>query len=216
MADLSGRHHMTAETQTRERGRRMRTRIDKIAGPRSRTLVITIAVVAVVFLAGSVVWAQLSQRATGAQAQSLAEQIQGECHRGTLPRTLCDQAAVVAADPIPGPAGPRGDPGDPGPTGPAGADSTVPGPKGDKGDPGADSTVPGPVGPQGEPGADSTVPGPKGDPGADSTVPGPQGPPGAPPASYTLVFPDASTQTCNRSGGTDDAPTYLCLDVMPP
>lgn len=212
MADLSGRHKMTPETQALERGRRMRARLDKIAGPRSRTLVITIAIIAVVFLAGSVVWAQLSRNAAGQQAQSLAEQIKDECRRGGLTGPLCDQADAVAADPIPGPAGPQGAQGL---SGPPGADSTVPGPKGDEGDPGADSTVPGPEGAKGDPGADSTVPGPMGPQGVQGPV-GPAGTNGAPAASYTLTFADNKTSTCIRSGGTDLEPTYQCSAPVGP
>src|SRR5690606_12800904 len=39
--------------------------------------------------------------------------------------------------------------------------------------------------------------------------PGPAGPPGEPPASFTMTFGD-TTQTCTRSGGSDEAPTYTC------
>lgn len=218
MADLSGgKHTMTPETQARERGRRMRERIDKIAGPRSRTLVITVAVIAILFLAGSVIWAQLSQRATGAQAQSIAEQVKEECRRGTLPRPLCEQADVVAADPIPGPAGPRGETGDPGPIGPVGpvGPTGAPGAPGETGPAGAT----GPIGPDGAPGPPGTdgapgPAGPSGEPGPAGPV-GPAGANGSPAASYTLIFPDNTTSTCIRSGGTDLDPTYQCSAPVP-
>lgn len=103
---------------------------------RSRLLLIGLAAVAVLFIVGGSVWAQLGQQAarqqTGVveqqrdaaaeqrdaaagQAQSLAEQIKAECADGSLQGPVCEQAAAVAetpVPPVPGPIGPTG----PGPT----------------------------------------------------------------------------------------------------
>lgn len=159
--------------------------------------------------------AETALSGTAAQAMSLADQITTECEAGRLAGPVCQEAADVAADPIPGP---------PGPGGPPGADSTVPGPRGPAGMDGADSTVPGPQGPQGLPGtdgadgADSTVPGPRGPEGPPGPQGerGPAGADGSPAVSYTQNNADGSTQRCDRSGGTDTDPTYDCVYVVPP
>lgn len=210
-----------------------RHRLRKLTAPRSRLLFVLIAAAAVLFLVGSVIIAQLgrdaAQTETGvveqqrdgaaAQAASLASQIQAECAQGVLTGPVCEQAERVAAEPIPGPAGPRGDPGAQGglgPTGPAGPT----GPQGPAGPTGPQ----GPAGPAGEPGpggVDGTdgqngsdgTPGQDGQPGApgDTGPPGPAGPPGTPPDSYTMRFPDNTTQTCTRDAGSPaTAPTYTC------
>lgn len=132
--------------------------------------------------------------ATATQAQSLAEQIRGECDAGRLSGPVCGTAAQVVADPIPGPQGAAGEQGPVGPPGPPGADGT-----------------PGPAGPAGEDGMD----GADGRDGADG-APGPAGRDGSPAAGWTATFPDGSTQTCTRSGGPDTAPTYRCAPVQPP
>src|SRR5690606_28983073 len=44
---------------------------------------------------------------------------------------------------------------------------------------------------------------------------GQPGPPGAPPQSFTMSL-NGATQTCNRSGGTDTAPTYTCSGPTAP
>lgn len=150
---------------------------------------------------------------TAAQASSLADQIGAECAAGRLHGAVCEQAATVAAAPVPGPEGPRGPVG---PQGVPGADSTVPGPQGPQGVPGLD----------GQDGEDSDVPGPQGPPGEDSDVPGPQGPqgepgqqgaPGSPATSYTQTYPDGSVFTCTRTPeGPDTSPTYACSMTTPP
>lgn len=202
---------------------------------RNRLLLLALAAAGVLFIVGSVLWAQAGQQAaqqqTGVverqrdaaagQAQSLAEQIKTACTAGDLHGAVCDQAEQVAATPVPGPTGPRGATGDQGATG-------VPGPAGSQGAQGPQG-VPGgqgSPGPTGAAGADGSNgdPGPQGDRGAqgepgrqgeqgprgDEGPPGPQGEPGAPPDSYTMQFSDGTTQTCSRSGGSDTAPTYAC------
>ena len=91
------------------------------------------AAVAVAFLAGSVLWAQLGQQeaedqtgvveqqrdATAAQAQNLAAQIQAACASGELTGVVCAQAERVAAEPVPPVPGPVGPIGPLGPQGPA-------------------------------------------------------------------------------------------------
>lgn len=182
------------------------------AAPRSRMLLIGVAVLAVLFLAGSVIWAQFGrdtaqtdtkvaqdrtqvvagQRdAAGAQAADLAVQIQSACNAGTLRGPVCQQAAAVAANPIPGPAGPQGDTGATGASGAAGPTGSA----GSNGTDGADGAT-GATGPAGPTGA--------------------TGPAGSPAQSTTYTYPDGSTQTCTRSGGTDTAPTYSCAAPQPP
>jgi hypothetical protein len=100
---------------------------------RSHILVLGAAAVMVVFLVGSVLWAQLGQQqaqddkgvveqqrdqvaeqrdAKAAQAQSLAEQIKAACADGSLVGPVCEQAEQIAATPVPteppvpGPQGP--------------------------------------------------------------------------------------------------------------
>lgn len=185
---------------------------------RSRTIAIIAAWAAVLFLVGSVLYAQLGRdtaksetQATAAQAQDLAAQIQAACKNQSLAGPVCERAAQVAAQPIPGPVGPQGDTGPQGPAGPVG-------PQGPTGAPGPDGPA-GPAGAAGINGADGAggSPGQNGQPGE----PGPQGPvgptghDGSPAASYTLTFPDGSTQTCTRSGGPDTAPEYLCAAPVP-
>lgn len=102
--------------------------------PRSRILLVVTAALLVIFLAGSVLWAQRGQQqaqdltgvvaqerdtaatqrdATAARAASLAEQIKAACREGTLQGPVCEQAEEVAASPVPpvpGPIGPAGPP----------------------------------------------------------------------------------------------------------
>lgn len=194
---------------------------------------LVLVIVAVLFLAGSVVLSQLGKTtaqtqtqvvtdqrdATAAQAQGLAAQIKIACQQGSLPQSLCVAGEKVAADPVPGPAGA---------TGPRGAqgDSVI----GPQGLPGAQGPI-GPVGPQGEQGpqgvagaqGDTGTSGTDGQAGAqgqqgDSGQQGPIGPAGqngSPAASYAMTFPDGSTQTCTRDGGTDMDPHYQCAAVVP-
>lgn len=169
---------------------------------RSHILVLAATAAMVVFLVGSVVWANLGQQqaqdATGvveqqrddtaAQAKILAEQIKTVCADPTLAdqiRAACEQAEQVAATPVPGPAGPVGEPGAAGAEGPQGVPGE-PGPKGDPGEPGP-TGAPGPGGAPGLDGADgppgATGPrGPQGDqgPAGSDGEPGPAGPKGDP------------------------------------
>jgi hypothetical protein len=203
---------------------------------RSRLLLLGLAVAAVVFLAGSVFAAQLwrqeaqdltgvveQQRdATAAQAASLAEQIQAECAAGTLTVAVCQQAAVVAATPIPGPTGPQGIPGQAGEPGTAGEPGPAgsAGPTGEAGEPG----VAGTDGRDGLDGRDGTdgVDGRDGDPGptGPSGEPGPagadgrDGEDGAPPASFSIDI-DEDTYLCSRDNTDDAAPTYSCSTGAP-
>lgn len=183
---------------------------------------------ALAFLIGSVILSQqgkttaqsetqvvAGQRdAAGAQAQDLAVQLQAACAAGTLPKTLCDTAAKVAADPVPGPVGP---------TGAAGAQGIqgVPGPIGATGATGVPG-IPGDPGPAGKDGADGTqgATGAAGQPGQNGTngangKDGADGRDGSPAAALVLTYPDLSTQTCNRSGGPDTAPEYSCAAPVP-
>lgn len=190
---------------------------------------LVLVIVAVLFLAGSVVLSQLGKAtaqtqtqvatdqrdAAGAQAATLASQILAACRSGDLPASMCAQAAQVAAQPIPGEVGPRGEtgaagqPGVAGPVGPTGPG----GPAGTTGEPGPA----GAAGAQGQNGTD-------GQSGADGQngAQGPQGPPGinghdgSPAQSYTSTFPDGSTQSCTRDGGADTSPNYTCGEVTPP
>lgn len=103
---------------------------------RSHVLVLVGSAVMVLFLVGSVLWAQFGQQqaqdqtgqvaqerdavadqrdAAAGQAKSLAEQIKVACTDGSLAGPVCEQAAAVAetpVPPVPGPIGPTG----PGPT----------------------------------------------------------------------------------------------------
>lgn len=190
--------------------------------PTSRLWIAAIVFAGVAFLIGSVILSQqgkttaqsetqvvTGQRdAAGAQAQDLAVQLQAACAAGALPKTLCDTAAKVAADPVPGPVGPTGPSGDPGTQGIQG----VPGAAGAVGPAGAAGDT-GPSGPAGPSGA-AGQPGADGAPGAAGPQ-GPSGRDGSPAASSTFTYPDGSTQTCTRSGGPDTAPTYLCDPLMP-
>lgn len=179
---------------------------------------------ALLFLVGSVLFAQFGrdtaevqtrvvegerdvvtdQRdATAAQAAKLAEQIRAACAVGALSGPVCSEADRVAADPIPGPRGPVGDPGIPGIPG-------IPGPAGPPGRDGAPGVdgVDGEQGPTGQDGADGAD-GAPGEDGADG-APGAPGRDGSPAAGWTETYPDGSTRTCTRDGGTDTAPTYRC------
>lgn len=106
---------------------------------RPQVLVLAAASALLVFLVGSVLWAQFGQQqaqdatgvveqqrdevaeqrdSTAAQAASLAEQIKAACRDGSLHGAVCEQAEQVAATPVPpvpGPIGPEGLQG-PGPT----------------------------------------------------------------------------------------------------
>lgn len=97
-----------------------RHRLWKVNAPRSRMLLLAVAAAVVLFLAGSVVNAQFGQQeaetqqetaeqqrdATAEQARTLAEQIQAACASGDLTGPVCQQAAEVAATPVPEPVGP--------------------------------------------------------------------------------------------------------------
>lgn len=164
---------------------------------------------------------------TAAQASSLAEQIKIECATGRLGGPVCQQAADVAAQPVPVP-GPAGEPG---PTGAPGA----PGARGERGFPG----VPGTPGPPGaspaclsEPtqcrGADGRdgvdgkdgvgkdgVDGQDGRNGADGRN-GVDGRDGSPAHTMTKHYKDGSTETCARiEGSPDTAPDYDCKIADP-
>jgi hypothetical protein len=91
---------------------------------RNRMLLLALAAVAVLFIVGSVLWAQAGQQAaqqqTGvveqqrdsavAEKVSLAEQIKAACAAGDLRGPICDQAADVAATPVPSATGAAGRP----------------------------------------------------------------------------------------------------------
>lgn len=174
--------------------------------------------------------------ATAAQAADLARLIQQACDAGTIPAdyaAACTKAAQVQAAPIPGPKGPPGAAGAPGPAGPTGSAGRgivataiengdliviysdggrvdvgrVVGPPGSPGIPGVPGAagVPGPAGQDGGAGPAGPA-GAAGPPGS----PGPAGRDGSPASSYTVTYPDGTTQTCTRSGGPDTAPTYSC------
>lgn len=210
--------------------------------PLPRWLLLATVAAAVAFLVGSVLFAQfgrdaaqvqtavvegqrdvvVDQRdATAAQAAGLAAQIRAACAVGALSGPVCSEADRVAADPIPGPRGPVGEPGIQGPAGPPGRDGE-PGVPGRDGAPGADGVdgVDGERGPSGRDGA-AGADGAPGEDGADG-APGPAGPAGpagrdgSPPASYTETYPDGSTRTCTRDGGTDSAPEYRCGERTDP
>jgi hypothetical protein len=199
-------------------------------------LLIVVAAVAILFLVGSVLYARFGQTAAqtqtqeaqgktqvvegqrdaaGAQAAGLAVQIQSACNAKQLSGPVCQTANAVAANPIPGPIGPRGDTGATGSVGPVGPVGPA-GPVGPVGPPGPAGPA-GPAGGQGVAGTDGAN-GANGTNGADGgTGPaGPAGPTGAagrdgsPAQSTTYTYPDGSTQTCTRSGGTDVDPTYTC------
>lgn len=176
--------------------------------------------------------------ATAAQAVEAAnpvlelcddQSVVGEALRADL-RNPCGLAQQVKADPIPGPAGPRGDTGTPGTAGEPGALGPMgpQGPAGPQGPQGPEGPAgpAGPTGSQGPGGVDGTD-GTDGVDGSDG-APGQAGPPGSagsdgadgrdgsPAASYTMTFPDGSTQTCTRDGGPDTAPTYQCTQPSRP
>ncbi len=120
----------------------------------------------------------------------------------------------------PGAPGPQGTQGPQGPPGPAGGQTGPQGPKGDTGPPGppgpkGDTGPPGPQGIQGiqgergltgATGPASTVPGPQGERGFNGTngINGIQGPAGPPLriSIYTVVGPEVSSQTAERSNST--------------
>lgn len=217
----------------------VRHRLRRFKMPRSRTLVITIAVIGVLFLVGSVLYAQFGrdtaqtqtavaegQRdATAAQALQAADPVLELCHEQSAvgaalranPRDPCGLAQQVKTDPVVGPAGPQGSPGLAGAIGPAG-------PMGPTGPVGPQGPA-GPAGPQGEAGAAGTdgADGGDGANGSDGATgpPGPTGPQGpagrdgSPAESSTFIYEDGSTQTCTRAGGSDTAPTYSCTTSMP-
>ena len=208
----------------------------RLRWPRSRVLMLAAAAVAVAFLAGSVLWAQLGQQeaedqtgvveqqrdATAAQAQNLAAQIQAACASGELSGVVCAQAERVAAEPIPGPAGPQGDPGVPG----------VPGVPGLAGPPGPIG-LPGLTGPSGEPGAPGEpgqdgAPGAPGEPGEDGTdgAPGEPGPPGprgetgpagpvGPPGEDGADGAPGDPGPQGESGPPGDPPDSFTLELSP-
>lgn len=220
-------------------------RLRRLKMPRSRTLVIAVAVIGVLFLVGSVLYAQFGrdtaqtqtavaegQRdATAAQAEKAADPVLELCREQSAvgaalranPRDPCGLAQQVKTDPIAGPAGPQGDTGSAGAIGPAGPMGPT-GPAGPQGPAGPA----GPAGPQGDTGPSGTdgadgSDGTNGTNGTDGATgpPGPTGPQGpagrdgSPAESSTFTYPDGTTQTCTRSGGSDTAPTYSCTTSMP-
>lgn len=94
---------------------------------RNRLVLLALAAAAVLFIVGSVLWAQAGQQAaqqqTGVVEQqrdderavklSLAEQITAACGAGDLHGPVCEQAEQVAATPVPGSTGAQGVPGPP-------------------------------------------------------------------------------------------------------
>lgn len=180
----------------------VRHRLRRLKMPRSRTLMFAVAVVAVLFLVGSVLYAQFGRDAaqtqtavaegqrdaTGAQAVQAVDPVLELCREQSAvgdalrssPRDPCGLAQQVKNDPIVGPAGPQGVPGSTGALGPVGPVGPA-GPVGPQGPMGP----PGPTGPQGAAGADGTtgsdgVDGTDGADGSDGVDgdPGPQGPVG--------------------------------------
>lgn len=164
--------------------------------------------------------ATVQRDAAAEQAQNLAERVVtactsgGEAARQLQQVGVCQQAAEVRADPIPGPRGPAGAPGEPGPPG-----ESIPGPTGPPGPPG--ESIPGPTGPPGPPGDDGdSVTGPPG-PAGPQGEPGPAGPQGepgedaAPPAAYRMTL-EGKDYLCTREGGTDASPTYSCTVEQQP
>lgn len=160
---------------------------------------------------------------TAGQAKSLADQIRAECDAGRLSGAVCQTAAQVQADPVPGPRGAPGPAGSPGAQGIPG--ESIVGPQGPPGPPGRDGEPGGP-GPPGEPGRDGSdgAPGSNGSAGEPGPAgpqgePGPAGPAGKdgnPATSYTVNGADGSVQQCTRSGGSDATPIYDCTYTTPP
>lgn len=152
---------------------------------------------------------------TAAQATSLAEQIRGECEAARLTGPICEQAADVAEDPVPGRNGTAGLDGRNGIDGLDGID----GADGADGRDGIDGLSPpclstpsvcqgadGRDGIDGQDGAD----GADGQDGIDGQD-GRDGAPGPPPAGFTFVDDLGRTQTCTRDPGSpDEAATYTC------
>lgn len=220
----------------------VRHRLRKLKMPRSRTLMIAVAVVGVLFLVGSVLYFQFSrdtaqtqtavaegQRdATADRAEKAADPVLELCREQSAvgaalranPGNPCGLAQQVKTDPIAGPAGPRGDTGSTGAIGPAGPMGPM-GPAGPQG-PAGPAGPQGDAGPAGSDGADGSD-GTNGTNGSDGATgpPGPTGPQGpagrdgSPAESSTFTYPDGTTQTCTRSGGSDTAPTYSCTTSMP-
>jgi hypothetical protein len=118
---------------------------------------------------------------------------------GPGPQGLPGIAGLLGLPGLPGAAGTPGTPGLDG-TGTQGTAGT-PGKAGVDGTNGAPGTA-GPAGPQGDPGTAGT-PGAPGAPGTPGTN-------GSPATSFTFTDGKGTTQTCNRTGGTDTAPTYAC------
>jgi hypothetical protein len=149
-----------------------------------------------------------SAQASAGQAKSLADQVAAACASGSalVPQSLCQHAAVVQANPAPGPTGAPGAEGLQGPQGPQGEQGLI-GPKGDPGATGAQGIagIDGALGPSGQPGAPGAAgpdggvgpagpagaQGAKGDPGAT----GPAGPPGDHPVSAKFVADDPTLPT---------------------
>lgn len=217
-------------------------RLRKLKMPRSRTLVITVAVIGVLFLVGSFLYVQFGrdtaqtqtavaegQRdATADRAEKAADPVLELCREQSAvgaalranPGNPCGLAQQVKTDPIAGPAGPQGLTGSAGAIGPAGPMGPMgpAGPQGPAGPAGPQGET-GPAGSDGADGGDGTD-GTNGSDGATGPAgpAGPQGPAGrdgSPAESSTFTYPDGSTQTCTRSGGSDTAPTYSCTTSMP-
>jgi hypothetical protein len=175
-----------------------------------------------------------SAEASAGQAKSLADQVAAACASGSalVPQQLCQHAAVVQANPAPGPAGAPGAEGLQGPqglTGPQGEQGLL-GPKGDPGATGAQGIAGidgalGPPGPAGQPGTPGTA-GSPGTPGADGTngtngqdgapgkdgATGPAGPPG--PVLPAYGYTDALNVHHECTQAPDDpnnaGPQYTC------
>lgn len=203
----------------------MTARRHRLRGHRRSTLVlIVVGVSSVLFLVGSVLIAQLGRDAaqtqtavvedqrdaTAAQASDLAAQIQLACASGALQGPVCEQAAQVRAEPVPGAPGLPGADGAPGRDGRDGLPGTpgVPGLNGTNG-------VDGKEGTPGVPGADGAT-GPGGPAGADGAPgqDGVDGQDGKPPAGFTFTDADGLEQTCTRDPASpNDAATYTCTST---
>ena len=131
-------------------------------------LIVALAVLALLFLVGSVAYSNFGEREATAQKdqangqlgvtidqrddeaakrRQLAKDVQAACDAKDLTGPVCEKADQAAAAPFPGPAGVPGQPGSPGTPGTPGV-AGVPGTPGQPGTPGE----PGPPGSPGQPG----------------------------------------------------------------
>lgn len=160
-----------------------------------KTTLFLVAVLGLLFLVGSTLYAQRDRDVADSRAQNaegraqsaegvatdeatkkrqLAEQVQQACDAKDFSGPICQRADQVAEEPLPGPTGPAGaagTPGSPGATGTAG-EPGQPGTQGAQGTPG----VPGVTGGEGQAGRPGD-PGQPGTPGATGAT-GPSGPAG--------------------------------------